>query len=276
MFKNLKWDSVLKALIYLAAGIVMLVYPEIMTTYSADILAMICILLGLIKMISYLLMDVTKALYRSDFSEGIILVIVGLVCLYQKAQLKTLIPSIIALAIIYSGLLKLEDAVDNRRLGKTSSGGYVFFAIIAVALGIVILFGLVKDEKFLFQFIGGSLIYCGVTDLVSSFLLASRFRKYSDEQAAREAAGETKPEEKQPEQPEPSEEPGPEQLEAPAEEEEAPRHIPNILADAEPVKPEETSAADAAQAEPAAPAENSSEVPAAEQEEKSDGGIEEK
>lgn len=276
MFKNLKWDSVLKAVIYLAAGVVMLMYPEVMTAYSADILAMICILLGVIKMISYLLMDVTKALYRSDFSEGIILVIVGLVCLYQKAQLKTLIPSIIALAIIYSGLLKLEDAVDNRRLGKTSSGGYVFFAIIAVGLGIVILFGLLKDEKFLFQFIGGSLIYCGVTDLISSFLLASRFKKYNEQASKETAAAETKPEEKQPEQTEPAEAPKPEQLEAPAEEEEAPRHIPNILADAEPVKPGEPAAQEASEAEAPVPAEASSEEPEAEPEEKSDGGIEEK
>ncbi len=274
MFKNLKWDSILKALIYLASGIVMLGYPEIMTTYSADILAMICILLGVIKMISYLLMDVTKALYRSDFSEGIILVIVGLVCLYQKVQLKALIPSIIALAIIYSGLLKLEDAVDNRRLGKTSSGGYVFFAIIAVALGIVILLGLVKDDKFLFQFIGGSLIYCGVTDFISSFLLANRFRKYN-EQAARETASEAKPEEKLPEPSERSEVPEPEQLEAPSGEEEAPRHIPNILADEEPAKTEEP-AAEAPGAETAPIAESSSEETAAEQEEKNEGGIEEK
>lgn len=275
MFKNLKWDSVLKALIYLAAGVVMLVYPEVMTAYSADILAMICILLGVIKMISYLLMDVTKALYRSDFSEGIILVIVGLVCLYQKAQLKTLIPSIIALAIIYSGLLKLEDAVDNRRLGKSSSGGYVFFAIIAVGLGIVILFGLLKDEKFLFQFIGGSLIYCGVTDLISSFLLASKFKKYNEQAAKETAAAETKPEEKQPEQTEPAEAEKPEQLEA-SSEEEAPRHIPNILADAEPVKPEDPAAQEASEAEAPVPAESASEEPAAEPEEKSDGGIEEK
>ena len=113
--------------------------------------------------------------------EGVVLILVGILIIYQKAVVQTLIPFIVAIVIIVDGFGKLQDGIDAKRLGYDKSYIYVFFAAISIIVGLVVMFNLVETSHLLFQILGVGLVYCGLSDFISVIFIAKRVQKFVDE-----------------------------------------------------------------------------------------------
>lgn len=178
MLKNLKWNAILTALIYVVAGAILIISPDKVQNVICNIIGLVGIVLGVIRIFMYLSVEVQDAIYRNDFVEGIVLILIGVLVIYQKAIIQSLIPFIVAIVIIVDGFVKLQDGIDAKRLGYDKSYIYVIFAAISIIVGLIVMFNLVDTGNILFQILGGGLVYCGISDIVSVVFIANRVKKF--------------------------------------------------------------------------------------------------
>ena len=77
MFKTIKWQSMLIALVYIAGGVGMLFFTRKVEPILIDLIGIALIVIGVVHMIGYLVMDVKNAVYRNDFITAVVLMLVG-------------------------------------------------------------------------------------------------------------------------------------------------------------------------------------------------------
>lgn len=198
MLKNIKWQALMIAVIYIATGIFLVMFPEQVQTFICNIVGIAAIVIGVIKAFTYIAIDAKEAVYRNDFVEGTVFVLCGILVIYQKAIIQTLIPFIISIVILVDGFSKLQDGIDAKRLGYPNSKLYIILSAISIVLGLVIMFNLIESSKAIFMILGIGMIYCGITELVSVFFLANKLKKFieNSEQALAQAAQQKVNEEK--------------------------------------------------------------------------------
>lgn len=177
MIKNMKWVSLLSAILYAFAGILLLLYPDTSAELLCDILGISLIVAGLISVTVYFMMELRESLYRNDFVQGIILILFGILVIYQKTTVQQLIPFILSIAVIASGFSKLQDAIDAYRLGTLHGWSYIIMAVISVVIGLLVMFNLNQPLRLLFQIVGGGLLFSGLTDIYSAIYLSSKIGK---------------------------------------------------------------------------------------------------
>ena len=183
MFKNMKWNSLLMSIGYIAGGAFLIMFSTIPNATLCNIVGGIVIVVGVIHIVNYMIMDIRKALYRGDFVEGVIMIFIGILIIYENKTFSDVVSSILALFIIIGGFSLFQDAIDSSRLGFKGSWLYTLLGIVPVVYGILILFGVLPSVYNipLYAMIGGGLIYCGIVSFFSSLHLSGRIAKYIKE-----------------------------------------------------------------------------------------------
>ena len=210
MFKNVKWSAIITAALYIASGVLLFVYPQLSENLICDVIGIAVIVWGLIHITSYFMMDLQESLFRNDFTEGVIMVLIGILVIYQKLLFQQLVPFLLSIVIIASGIMKLQDGIDAHRIGFPNGWIYLVLASISIVFGLVIMFELIPAGQLIFKVLGAGLFYSGVTDLFSALYLSAQIKKYREKNDEVEPLN---PEpETAPELPEPSFEAQPESI----------------------------------------------------------------
>ena len=116
----------------------MFLYPTKTLNAVCIILAVMLFALGIRYLIEYRKKNLINDFYRYEFVAGIALILLGIVVLACMNLILSIITYVIALIIIVSGLMKIENALDLRRMGCHWIPLLVF-AIICIILGISVL-----------------------------------------------------------------------------------------------------------------------------------------
>ncbi|MBQ1468750.1 MAG: DUF308 domain-containing protein [Solobacterium sp.] len=243
MLKSIKWSALFLSVVYIVAGVCYFVYPELTHNYICEAVGGACAAAGLIHIISYFVMNIRRALFENDFVEGSVMVLIGILIAWQKNAFLQLIPSILAVAIVISGISKIQDGIDSARLGHPRRWLELILALICIGVGVVVLMNVIRDEALMFKVIAGGLIFSGLTDLYSSIALSTKIHAFFKAEKEAEDAAKAEEERKWAEQQKPEEKPV-----LPEEEEEISLVLPddtprpsvfaNTLIDPEEEKPE--------------------------------------
>lgn len=180
LFRELKWDALLTGLLYILLGIVALVIPETMEKLLGYLLAVVLILAGAVSMISYLLRDAHQNYYHNDFLHGLISIGAGCFVLFKVEFIISLIPFLLGILVLISGLSKLQDVIDMNRMEYGNWVVMLVFALLNVALGVLLMCNPFESATILFRLIGIGLIFSGVTDVFTTCYFARKIRKYLD------------------------------------------------------------------------------------------------
>jgi len=177
-FKNLKWSQVLLAAIFVLFGLLLLLRAAELKQYICDIIGIALVVIGLVHVTQYFLQEMSKSYYSNDFMEGVIMVLLGILAIYQKAIVQELVPYMLAIAVIGSGVSKLQDGIDAKRMGDHNVTMFLILAVISMVLGLIVMFNIVKGEALPYQVAGAGLLYSGATDLFSVIYLSTRYSSY--------------------------------------------------------------------------------------------------
>ena len=178
MQSKIKWSNIASAVVYIASGIALLLYPGQISTMLCDLFGIALIIYGIINVVIYFLIDFKESLFRNDFSSGITLILLGVMVIYHKALFQEMIPFLLGIAVVTSGFSKLQDGVDARRIGFANGWQFVIMSLISIICGFVIMLGVIKDEALMLQVSGAALLYSGLTDLYATLYLTGKIRKY--------------------------------------------------------------------------------------------------
>lgn len=182
--KELKWDALLKGMLYILLGVVAFLIPETMEKTLAYLIAVVLILAGAVSMVCYLLRSAQDNYYRNDFLYGLVGIALGIIVLYKIELIISLVPVILGIMVLISGCAKLQDVIDMKRIDsgrRTNSNNWIVLLVIA---GIDVLFGVLlianpfKAATILFRLIGAGLVFSGITDCVTIIYFAKEFKRF--------------------------------------------------------------------------------------------------
>lgn len=173
VLKQLKWNLIILAVLFIALGVILILWPAATMTTICYMLAAVLILIGVVSLVNYLRKDISGILYRYDLVVGLSAILGGILVIIKVDQLTALIPVVLGFLVTISGILKMQNSVDMLRLGKGT--WYVAFAmaIINIVFGIVLLMNPFAKE-ILIICIGVALVYSGVTDLYVTIAISKR------------------------------------------------------------------------------------------------------
>ncbi len=183
MLKQIKWSSLLFAIGYVAAGALLIIYPTPSSDLIAYVVGIAVIVFGIVNLTTYFLLELRESLFRNEFIIGFMAILFGLVILIKQNMLRDLIPVVLGLVIVTSGCQKLQSSVVAKRIRYDQAAVYMWLSIIAILFGLLVMFYLagrlaIKD---LYFWIGIGLVYCGLSDLFVTIVLAKKFNEYVKE-----------------------------------------------------------------------------------------------
>lgn len=186
--KNLKWEMMLFSLTSIAIGILMFIYPSQIINAVCIVLAAILFLMGARYLLEYRRNNAISDFYKYELVAGIALILGGIIVLCCMKMILSMITYIIAIIIIVSGLMKVENSLDLKRMGNNWIP-LMIFAVICIMLGISVLMmpmdhndnGTKTAGDFMIQCAGILFAVSGVVDLITTLTVSGKIKVWTVE-----------------------------------------------------------------------------------------------
>ena len=178
LLKELKWDALLKGILYILLGMVALFVPEAMERTLGYLIAVVLIIAGAVSMISYMLRDAYQNYYHNDFLHGLLGIALGIMVLYKVEIIISIIPFLLGVLVVVSGCAKLQDVIDMKRMENGNWIAMLALALVNLLFGILLVCNPFKAATMLFRLIGAGLLFSGITDCVTMLYFAKKIREY--------------------------------------------------------------------------------------------------
>lgn len=177
MLKKVKWNVILSSIIYVIVGVLLIIWPDIMTKNICYVVAFFAIAIGIVNLIDYMRHDIVRDGYRYSLVMGLVFILVGIFVFIKVEMLMSIIPFLLALAVTISGFMKLQNAIDLIRMKYSGWGAVLFISGLNIAFGILLMADPFKSAVVLSICIGTGLIYSGVSDLIATIMLNNSIKK---------------------------------------------------------------------------------------------------
>jgi uncharacterized membrane protein HdeD (DUF308 family) len=165
---------------YILFGLACIFKPDVSSTAITKALALIWMVTGLVKILSYFSEDQYQLAFQYDLGLGLLMIIVGLV-LFSKVRQFTQIFSVIAgIAVLMDAFFKIQLAMDAKEFGIERWWVILSLAAVTALTGIVLVFAPVKGMHLIMLALGLALICAGALNL-SVLILAVKIRKQKEE-----------------------------------------------------------------------------------------------
>lgn len=181
LLKQLKWNLILLAVIFIALGIVLILWPGATMKTICYLLAAMLLALGVASLINYLRKDISGIIYRYDLVVGLCAILGGILVIVKVDKLTDLIPAVLGFLVTMSGILKMQNSVDMLRLGHGTWHVAFAMSIINIVAGIVLLMNPFEAAQILIMCLGIALVYSGITDLYVTISISRRLSRLKTE-----------------------------------------------------------------------------------------------
>lgn len=177
IFKKVKWNVILSSIIYVILGVLLIIWPDIMTKNICYVVGFFAIAIGIVNLIDYIRHDIVLEGYRYSLVVGLAFILVGVFILSKVEMVMSIIPFLLGLAVTISGFMKFQNAIDLIRLKYSGWGAVLFIASLNIAFGIVLMVNPFESALVLSICIGIGMIYSGVSDLIATIMLSNSVKK---------------------------------------------------------------------------------------------------
>lgn len=181
LLKQLKWNLILLAVIFIALGIVLILWPGATMKTICYLLAAMLLAIGVVSLINYLGKDISGIIYRYDLVVGLCAILGGILVIVKVDKLTDLIPAVLGFLVTMSGIMKMQNSVDMLRLGHGTWHVAFAMAIVNIVAGIVLLMNPFEAAQILIMCLGIALVYSGITDLYVTISISRRLSRLKTE-----------------------------------------------------------------------------------------------
>lgn len=187
LLRKIKLDVIFISSVYVALGVLILLWPEQTQSVMCYLLALLLLAVGICFSVDYLRKEVQVDERSYSLSFSLSALIAGIVAFVYADEIIERLNFVLSFLVLFSGFMKLQNAWDMKKLNYSGKLVHLVLSLISILLGGVLLLGWLSEFN-PEVWIGVGLIYGGFTDLISSFTL-SRVRKDA-ERRRREAEDE--------------------------------------------------------------------------------------
>lgn len=179
-FRNMRVSYLLAAILYIAFGLVLLLWPKTTGDILCFMFGLILLVYGAITIISFFVHDSRLGSYRFELVIGIVAAALGILFLVNPTFVLNIFPVILGLYIMVDASLNLKRALDLKRMDYGRWWIALLLAALSIALGALILLRPGFIANFITRLIGGVLIYNGLADLWAIFMLGRVGKAYKE------------------------------------------------------------------------------------------------
>jgi uncharacterized membrane protein HdeD (DUF308 family) len=169
----------ISSLIYIALGLVLIVYPEAVGESICTVLGGAAIIMGILNVIGYAMTTVETRVTQNTngLTTGIVLALLGIFIIVKSDLVISLIPFILGFMITVKGVSGIQNAVNLKRLGYESLKGGMISSIVIMVFGIVMMMNPFSTAKLLFIMIGIGLLASGIADMIANLMISRMLKK---------------------------------------------------------------------------------------------------
>lgn len=164
-FKNLKANELISAIICMALGIVLIIWPGTSVKVACMILGGALLLYGVLQIILYLFAKERTIYLQGMLLFGIVLAVIGAWILLKPESIMKAVPVIVGIIIVIYGINNAVQSVDLKKLGYGNWWIACLLGLATIVLGAVLIFKPFGVINTVTRVIGGFLIYDGLSDL---------------------------------------------------------------------------------------------------------------
>lgn len=148
-------------------GIMLIVNPDISLVAFGVFTGVCLIVFGAVKIIGYLSKDLYRLAFQYDLAFGILMIALGIMVILEPNNVIDTICVAIGIAFLTDGLLKIQIAIDARSFGIKQWWLVLSMAILAVVVGILLVFRTAESVRTLMVLLGISLLADGILNLTT-------------------------------------------------------------------------------------------------------------
>jgi uncharacterized membrane protein HdeD (DUF308 family) len=145
----------------------LIVNPDISLVAFGVFTGVCLIVFGAVKIIGYLSKDLYRLAFQYDLAFGILMIALGIMVILEPNNVIDTICVAIGIAFLTDGLLKIQIAIDARSFGIKQWWLVLSMAILAVVVGILLVFRTAESVRTLMVLLGISLLADGILNLTT-------------------------------------------------------------------------------------------------------------
>lgn len=185
--KSYRINTISVGVMFILLGLAAFFVPETMLEVMGYVIGGALVLAGIVYIVAYLLRDAMANVLRNDFVFGLAAIAIGVVVFTKVKLIVSILPIILGIMVIISGCLKLQNAIDMKRINAPRWFIFLILSVINLVLGAVLVINPFATALLLYRIIGIGLIFSGVTDIVDCLVLSHKVGKVIKETASVEA-----------------------------------------------------------------------------------------
>ena len=173
-FKKVSVASILTSIAIGILGLIILFNPNETIALLSLILGIIIMIIGIGKIISFIILRKESNFSNYDLIYGIIAIVISIIMLANANAFATIVRVIIGIWIAYTGIMKLIYALNLKSLSSSSWIAVMIMAIITIIAGVYIAI----DSSILIMVFGVILIAYAVIDIIEQIIFMINVNKF--------------------------------------------------------------------------------------------------
>lgn len=125
-----KTGYIILSAIFCGLGILLMTDPRLSVALIGDIVGIVLVAFGIIKLIGYFSKDLYRLAFQFDLAFGILLIALGLALLIKPESAMNILCMILGIEIIADGLFKIQTSLDAKRFGLNT-----WWLMLSLAMG---------------------------------------------------------------------------------------------------------------------------------------------
>ena len=153
----------------------------------ANVIGILVIMIGAFFLIGYFLRKELAA-GNNDLIKGLVIVCIGIFICVKSELVVSVLPVVLGIGVVLSGILKLQHAFDLKRMGFDT---WVRIGLTA-AVNIFVILNPFSTVAWLIRLVGIGFLFSGVTDLITTIYVSKKASEYYVDGKAEETDEEIK------------------------------------------------------------------------------------
>ena len=177
--KRFKTGFVTLSIFYIVLGVILIIKPEISARAICRAFGILILALGIVRVFRYFNRVEYNAPFQLDLAHGLLNVMLGIFMLISPNALVVALPVVLGMAILIDSVIRLQIAIDLRRLQFGDWMVNFILALITAIFGALLLFNPFAGSIVLTRFIGISLAIDGIVNIWVLLFVTNRFDSYN-------------------------------------------------------------------------------------------------
>ena len=172
IYQSLHWNKILVSALLVAAGVVLIFWPDLTARTICMALAALLIIAGIGLIVENLVKRYLVEEYPIHVIPGILLIFTGCFVGFRYRMILSFIPTVLGFGILVSGISKLYRGMELRKVLPAKGNGILVLAAVNIIVGLLGIFCPFRVATLIFRIIGAGLVFSGITDVAADVLMA--------------------------------------------------------------------------------------------------------